>query len=162
MTLGSKAIDRLKERGPLVGGGETLRIEVDGIGAECDLVAADSLGCSFDELRLQVPTRQSTESDALNRWADALTGRVTYLLEHLERLETDADLGTVLLRSAPPEKKPSQTLYYELLLQRAGRLRLRRYRNKSGRPRREGVPCTCTHEQLEKLLDDLVRSADQL
>ena len=161
MTLGSKTIERLKTLGSFPEGRQTLRVEHDGFRTECDLVVADSLSCAFSELRLEAPNREADEADALNRWADALSNRVTYLLEGLERLETDVESGTVMLRSAPPEKTPTQTLYYEILLRQGGHLSLRRYSNGCGRERRTQVPCTCTHEQLEKLLDDLVRSVQE-
>lgn len=160
MTIGSKTIERLKNLGPLGDRRETLQVERDGVHVECDLVGADSMSCAFSELRLDVPGHEAAETEALNRWADALSNRVTYLLEGLERLETDVESGSVLLRSAPPEKTPTHTLYYELMLRQGGQLQLRRFRNGTGRERRTQVPCTCTFEQLEKLLDDLVRSTE--
>jgi hypothetical protein len=159
MTLASQTIEQLKSLGPLHGRRETLRVEQEGVRVECDLVAADSLSCSFSELRLEVPGHVDDEADALNHWADALSRRVTYLLEGLERLETDVESGTVMLRSSPPEKTAEHTHYYELLLQRGGHLRLRRYRTGPEGGRRAEVACTCTHEQVAKLVDDLVRSA---
>ena len=87
MTLGSKTIERLKALGSFPEGHETLRVEHDGFRTECDLVAVDSLSCAFSELRIEAPNREAGEAGALNAWADALSNRVTYLLEGLERLD---------------------------------------------------------------------------
>ena len=92
-----------------------------------DFTAVDSLSCGFRELRVSADELKSASFDALQAWADALCKKVTYLLEHIGALESDAAAQTVLIRSTPPAKQPQQTTFYEMLVQAPGVLSLRRY-----------------------------------
>lgn len=129
-----------------------------GIVLSIDFEAIDSMGCSFLQLALDVPALNGAAFDALKRWAEALSQRITYLLEHLAPLELDPTAGEVLIRSTPPDTLPDGTQYYEMLLQThsGGRFSLKRYRSVKGQPGRTQEPMTTTREVLLKLADDLV------
>lgn len=131
------------------GAGETLEI---------DFVAVDSMSCAFDELRLEIPKLRSGGFPALEKWAKALSGRVTYLLENLAPLEFDPPLGQVLLRSVKPDQLPDGSQYYEIILSSSGSgcFSLKRFRTVKGTPGRDPVPIQTTHEVLLKLCDDLL------
>ena len=130
-----------------------------GITLAVDLLAVESLGVSCEELRLDVPTLGAATLDTLKKWANDLCRRVTYLLENLGPLEFDAQGNQVLIRSTPPDKSAGGiTKYYEVSLSShgAGRFSLRRFRNDSAGSGRVPVPLQVTHEQLSKLVNDLV------
>jgi hypothetical protein len=64
-----------------------------------------------------------------------------------------------LIRSTQVDKSaPGTTKYYEVMLSShgAGRFSLRRYRNDSSGNGRVPVPLQLTHEQLSKLVNDLL------
>lgn len=129
-----------------------------GVSLEVDLIAVESLGVSCEELRLQVPVLGAANLDTLKKWANDLCRRVTYLLENLGPLEFDAQGNQVLIRSTPPDKSAGTTKYYEVMLSShgAGKFSLRRFRNDSASGSRIPVPLQLTHEQLSKLVNDLV------
>jgi hypothetical protein len=132
--------------------------DASGVRMQVDFTAVDSMSCSFSQIELFVPTLQNAQFDALRNWADNLSQRLTYLLENIGPLEYDPAAGQVLIRSAPPDKLPDGTQYYEIVLSShsGGNFSLRRYRSTKGQPGRSAVDITVTHEVLLKLADDLV------
>jgi hypothetical protein len=130
-----------------------------GIRVAVDLIAVESLGVSCEELRLDVPSLSCATLDTMKKWANDLCRRVTYLLENLGPLEFDAQGNQVLIRSTPPDQSVAGTTkYYEVMLSShgAGRFSLRRFCNDSVSGSRVPVPLQLTHEQLSKLVNDLV------
>ena len=129
-----------------------------GISLAVDLIAVESLGVACEELRLDIPALAAAKLDTLKKWADGLCRRITYLLENLGPLEADAQENQVLIRSTPPDKSAAGTKYYGVMLSAhgAGRFSLRRYRNDNSSTGRVPVPLQVTHEQLSKLVNDLV------
>lgn len=137
------------------------RIEItnpDGLVLGVAVVAVDALSCAFESLTLHIPSLVGNETGALQEWADALSDRVTYLLENIGPIEIDQNSNQVLIRSTPPEKTDTGTQFYEVLLsaQSNGTFLFRRYRAESGQPGRESVDIHLTHETLHKLIGDLV------
>jgi hypothetical protein len=129
-----------------------------GIVLEVDLAAVDRLGCALRELRLAVPALHGAGVDVLERWAQALSQRVTYLLEDLGPIEIDRQAGQVLVRSTPPHRAPDGTAYYEIRLtsDTSGRFVLRRHHAVKGQPGRTQVDFLLTHEVLLRLVQDLL------
>lgn len=130
-----------------------------GIALEVDLIAVETLGVSCEELRLSIPALAAVTIDILKNWANDLCQRVKYLLENLGPLEYDAQGNQVLIRSTPPDKSTAGvTKYYEVMLSShgSGRFSLRRFRNDASGSNRVPVPLQLTHEQLSKLVNDLV------
>jgi hypothetical protein len=130
-----------------------------GISMSVDVLSVESLGVSCDELRLDIPSLGASTLDTLKKWANDLCRRVTYLLENLGPLEFDAQGNQVLIRSTPPDTGSAGIAkYYEVMLssQGAGRFSLRRYQNDRATSGRVAVPLQLTHEQLSKLVNDLV------
>jgi hypothetical protein len=132
--------------------------EAGGLTLLFDFNAIDSMSCSLSQIELSVPTLRNAPFDALKQWAQALSRRITYLLEQLGPLEYDPAAGEVLIRSTTPSQLPSGTQYYEIILSSgtAGTFSLRRYRAVKGVAGRDAVDITVTHEVLLKLVDDLV------
>jgi len=133
----------------------------DGAGTTITLrvVAVERMGVSCEELQLIVPHLRQTSLDLLKTWAEALCRRVTYLLENLGPLEYDATAQEVLIRSTTPDStQPQSPKYYEVILsaQGQGQFTLRRYEADRVQGGRVPVPLHLTHEQLAKLVNDLV------
>lgn len=131
----------------------------NGVTLGVDLLSVESLGVSCEELRLDIPSLGASTLDTLKKWANELCRRVTYLLENLGPLEFDAQGNQVLIRSTPPDQSAAgSTKYYEVMLSSlgSGRFSLRRYRNDQTGNGRLPVPLQLTHEQLSKLVNDLV------
>ncbi len=129
-----------------------------GLSLQVEFTGIDSMSCSFSEIRLFVPSLQNAAFDALKKWAEQLSQRITYLLENIGPLEFDPDAGEVLIRSTPPSQLPSGAQYFEIILssQSSGTFSLKRYRSVKGQPGRDPVEITLTHEVLIKLTDDLI------
>ena len=85
--------------------------------------------------------------------AENLSKRLTYLLEPISPIETDAQGCVVQLRSNPPHKDTDRTSYYELLVSRAGELSLCRYTRPAGGTR-QLIPAELTREVLCRLAGD--------
>ena len=165
MNLTTQLTDELKQ---LAGFSSSTprRIEItdsDALVLGIDVVAVDALSCAFESLTLHVPTLVGNETAVLQAWADALSQRVTYLLENIGPIEIDRDSSQVLIRSTPPDRSEAGTQFYEVLLsaQTNGTFLLRRYRTESGQPGRESVDIHLTHETLHKLVGDLVDTIPQ-
>ncbi len=124
------------------------------------LTSVEAVGVSCEELRLEIPALATSTMDVLKRWAAGLCRRVTYLLETLQPLEFDEQGSEILIRSNPPDSTsfPGQTKYYEVQLssQGGGQFTLQRFVAERGVPGRMPTPLRLTHEQLAKLVNDLV------
>ena len=160
MEFGKEVRERLSRLGPFRDRHEKLAVEQSGVRLEIDLEAADEFSCCFDELRLHARSMEDADTAALKDWAGRIGRTITYLLEQVQPLEVDADHGKVLLRSAPPDKRAAHTTYYELVVDRDGWLSLQRFRTGPEMLRRARVSCTCTREQVDKLVDDLAGSIE--
>ncbi|MDX1967796.1 MAG: hypothetical protein SFV23_11540 [Planctomycetaceae bacterium] len=130
-----------------------------GVTLSVDLISVETLGVSCEELRLVAPALSTASMDILRQWASGLCQRITYLLETLNPLEFDVQGNEVLIRSNPPDNTlPGQPRYYEVLLSShgGGRFSLRRFEADPTGGGRTPVPLRITHEQLSKLVNDLV------
>ena len=134
-----------------------------GIQLEIEFTQIDSLACAFRQITLHVPAMNQAAFDVLKRWADALSQRITYLLEQISPLEYDPASGQVLIRSTQPDQLPDGTQYYEMILssQGTGTFSLQRFRAIKGTPGRTQIDLQVTHEVLLKLCDDLIDTALQ-
>lgn len=125
---------------------------------ETDFTAVDRMSCSIRELRLQADCLENVSFDAVKEWADEICKRITYLLENMGPLEKDEKQQKVLVRSTPPGKKDGNTVFYEAILHAPSGVSLRRYRSDKDQSGREQIDMHCTHEALQKLVEDLVDS----
>lgn len=132
-----------------------------GLEVTVTLHAVETVGVRLEELQLTTPQLAGATLQVLQRWAEALCRRVTYLLEGLGPLEYDATSQQVLIRSTPPDTNtPKSPKFYEILLSSlgAGKFVLRRYEADRASGGRVVMPLQLTHEQLAKLVNDLVAS----
>jgi hypothetical protein len=139
---------------PLFSSGEhLLEISLGAQELKCQLVALDSLACSFTKLALRADTLAAMPLDGLKRAAEQLSSRLTYLLEPISPIEVDAHGCLVQMRSNPPQKDADLTSYYELLVSRSGELSLCRFSRAPGE-QRQIIPAQVTREVLARLAAD--------
>ncbi len=116
-----------------------------------------SIECAgFD---FQVANHPEMTIDELRSWGDRVAQTVTYLLEPLAVQEADATRGEVLLRSESPTNKPEKRSYYEVQLKKQGQMKFNRIAYQEDTRSRGPIPCHFTNEVVERLVDDLVKTA---
>lgn len=117
------------------------------------LTAVDAIGCAFLQLAVETDHLAAATVAQLEAVAGELTRRLTYLLEPLAPVETDAQRALVQCRSQPPERNDDGAHYYELLVERGGRASLCRYHAPPGKPRQR-VPAEVTRQVFLRLVED--------
>ena len=127
----------------------------------CEVKQCDPLAVSISCLILQTDELSGADVGILKSASQALCNRVTYLLEPISPIETDADGCIVQMRSNPPHKDDNGYRYYELLLRRGGNVTLYRFEKKPGVPR-ESINATLTHEVVGRLADDFNTAVDEV
>ena len=133
-------------------GSRTVRCEVD----QCD-----QLAIAVYELALESGELKSAKLPKLQAASKALCDRITYLLEPISPIETDAEGCVVQMRSTPPQQQEDGRFYYELFLRRGGSITLHRYEKQPGSIRKR-VAATLTHEVLGRLIDDFDKTIDEV
>lgn len=125
----------------------------------CELLAAESLACAFQKLEVLNDRWKTAPLAQVKKIAEALAARLTYLLEPIRTIETDADTCTVQMRSMPPRKADDGSrTYYELQVSGGGKLSLCRYAKQPDQSRR-AVPIQVTREVFRQLTTDFVEAA---
>jgi hypothetical protein len=119
----------------------------------CDIVERNSLAVSFERLLLRTSEMGEATVADLERIAKSLAERLTYLMEPISPIETDAQACTVQLRSNPPQRDDDGRTYYELLVKSGGEISLVRFRKENGAGRLR-IPATVTREVLVRLVGD--------
>src|SRR5206468_1991013 len=153
MSLKSQAQTVLSKLTAFSQGRHELDVSESASRLSADLLALDALALAFDHLTVTCGALASAPIDQLKKVADALSKRLTYLLEPISPIEVDADQCIVQLRSNPPQRDDNGTQYYELLVRRGGELSLRRYQKQPGGIR-QSVPAHVTREVFLRLVDD--------
>jgi hypothetical protein len=151
MTLQAQFETELKNLGS--GGAKALSLTADSQRLTCDVVEHDSLAVSFNSLRLATTQLAEATVERLERISKSLADRLTYLMEPISPIETDAQACTVQLRSNPPQRDDDGRMYFELIVRRGGELSLCRFRKEAGQAR-QPVPATVTREVLVRLVGD--------
>jgi hypothetical protein len=116
---------------------------------------ADVYGCVVETIALRTPRLAGADSKKLREIGEALARRLTYLLEPIRLIETDAEAGVAQLRSQPPSRDDSGTTWYELFVRRGGEITLERFEKAPAQPRRR-VGAHFTREVLLRLASDLI------
>ena len=135
-------------------------IAADGTTIEAEMVAVDAHGCLVRAVQATSPRLTGGGVTLLQEWGEALSRRISYLLETLGLLEIDQEQGQVLIRSNPPDRQGNTTSYYEVLLSEEGpgRFVLRRYETQKGTGGRAATDMQLTHQMLARLARDLVET----
>ncbi len=134
--------------------GQTLSVQDGEIHLSVDLAALDTMACAFTRISIRTARLAQCDSATLQQIATQLSSKLTYLLEPIQPIESDAAGCVVQMRSNPPQKDADRTSYYELLLARSGELSLVRYSSQS-RQTREIISAHVTREVLCRLAGDL-------
>jgi hypothetical protein len=153
MTLKEQFQRSINSLAPFSTGQQLLEVSHGSQHVRCQLVALDSLACAFTKLALTADALKDLPTEHLKRTAEKLSSRLTYLLEPISPIETDAHGCVVQMRSNPPQKESDRTSYYELLVSRSGELSLARYSRVPGEAR-QMIPAHVTHEVLTRLVSD--------
>ena len=158
MTLQSQAAAALNSLPFFAQGSHPIDCQEAGQQLHCELSAHDTLACAFDRFELESAALATAAIDRLKQVAETLSKRLTYLLEPISPVEVDAGQCVVQLRSNPPQRGENGASYYELLVQRCGRLSLCRWLKEPGEPRR-AVPAQVTCEVFLRLVADFSAAA---
>ena len=153
MTLAEKLKDALDQTGAFTSGDRVLEVADGPQHLECHLIALEPLACAFTRLALRADMLSALSSEGLKKTAENLSGRLTYLLEPISPIESDAQGCVVQMRSNPPHKDSDRTSYYELLVSRSGELSLCRY-TRAPKAERQLIPAQVTREVLLRLASD--------
>lgn len=121
-----------------------------------DLTTVDRLACGWQRLTIDAKTPAPLSPLQFRTVGQNLCRRLAYLLEPLQVVECDPEIGTMQIRSAPPQREGETVRYYELAVQRNGQLDLHRYTATRGVPGRAALEIVTTRETLHKLIPDLV------
>ncbi len=132
-------------------GGDRLLLRVD---------AAGPLAVSCWELRLSTERLRGEPIERVREVAEEVTRRVTYLLEPIQPVETDAEACVVQLRSVKPDDRAGVRSYYEVLVKTGGFVALQRYETQRGALRRS-VAMTLTKEIIARLAEDFLASVSK-
>jgi len=127
----------------------------------CEIDACDQLAVAAYELVLETPELANVQLEKLQAASENLCARVTYLLEPISSIETDAEGCVVQMRSTPPQQQENGRFYYELFLRRGGSVALHRYEKKQGCIRQR-VAATLTHEVLGRLVGDFDATVEEI
>jgi hypothetical protein len=158
MSLKSQVQSVLSAIANFLQGRYELRLSEGDQSLESEIVTLDALAVAFSHLTLTSTALANAPIEQLKKVADALSKRLTYLLEPISPIEVDADQCVVQLRSNPPQRDDNSTLYYELLVRHGGVLSLRRYQKQSGGVR-EAVPAQVTREVFLRMVGDFSEAA---
>ncbi|MDC0935348.1 hypothetical protein OAS39_03600 [Pirellulales bacterium] len=127
--------------------------------ARCQAMQCEPLAVTVTALLLETAELAGVDLPRIQAASQALCSRVTYLLEPISPIETDAHGCTVQMRSNPPQQDDNGRRYYELLLRRGGSVALERYEKQPGSPRVR-VPAVLTREVIGRLVEDFSATID--
>lgn len=119
----------------------------------CQFESIESIGCHAEELSLETPALASVEMDDLRKVSEKLSAQLSYLMEPIRPIEFDEECCTVQMRSNPPQKDETGTTYFELTVERGGKLTLRRWQKSKGSPR-SALSMALTKEVLARVVGD--------
>ncbi len=154
----AQQVEQAAERAAAVGDGPWHVEQADGDRRiACDLRAIENLACAFDRLQLDDAAWAGRPIERIRATAEELSRRLTYLLEPIRPIETDAERCVVQMRSSPPRADEDRTSYYELLVERGGSLSLVRFEKPAGEVRRK-VPILVTREVFRRLIADFAEA----
>lgn len=153
MSLQSQTKLALDRQSAFAGGSQSVSAADAGARLNADLVALDALALAFDHVTVTRDALAAAPIEQLKKLSEALSKKLTYLLEPISPIEVDADQCVVQLRSSPPQRDDNGTRYYELLVRRGGELSLRRFEKQPGNAR-QAVPAHVTREVFLRLVDD--------
>jgi hypothetical protein len=90
MTLKDQLHAALANVAPFSGGDRLVEVDDGTRHLECRLLALDTLGCAITRLALRADSLTGLSAQQLKETAEKLSARLTYLLEPISPIETDA------------------------------------------------------------------------
>lgn len=121
-----------------------------------DLKLADwgRLGCLLARLDIEHSREGELRIDPVR-----VSEKISYLEERLEIIESEGGEGRTVLRSSPPRVDGGVISFFEVVLDRATRLSLVRYKYDEKMEERTPTAASLTRDTLERLLGDLIAMA---
>ena len=148
-TLGKKLIDALKNS---TGSGKRdIEVDHEGASARAKVRGSGPYGSSIEGLSIRVPDGEGDVD--IDRQADDLVDRLSYLPERIKKHEIAPGLGGGVLRSEPDDMRERE--YQEIKLNGGHEADVRRYKYDDKKRERHEIPQNYAHETLERLTDDL-------
>ncbi len=132
MTLAEKTRSTLAAWPPFASGQQTLSVDESGQRLVCELTGLDAFGCVFVRFELHSDALSNATMERVREISKSLSARLTYLLEPIAPIESDAEQCIIQMRSNPPQRDEQGTSYYELLVRRGGALSLCRWNKAPG------------------------------
>lgn len=114
------------------------------------------LGCLLDEFDVEHTREGQLKIDPVR-----ISKKISYLGERLEVIESEGGEGRTILRSSPPRTDGDGISFYEMVLDRATRLSLARYRYDHKTAQRTPMPAPLARDTLERLVGDLISMAQE-
>jgi hypothetical protein len=154
MSLTRNMMEQLQKAPP----DQAADIRVSDEALRLDLKLADwgRLGCLLSRLEMEHAREGQLKIDP-----DQISKKISYLEERLEIIESEGEEGKTILRSSPPRTDGDVISFYEVVLDRATRLSLTRYRYEHKADERTPIPASLARETLERLLRDLIKMAEE-
>lgn len=131
-----------------------IRVADEDLCVELDLADWGRLGCLLDRLEIRHTHEGRPAVDP-----GQITEKITYLEEELRIIESEGERGRTILRSSPPRVDGEVIRFFEIALDRATGLSLRRYRYDHRSEERIPVPAPLSRDTLERLVGDLITLA---
>lgn len=149
-SLGKKLIDALRNSSG--SGKRVVEVDHEGRSARARIRGSGPYGSSIDGLTVVSPG-QDRGSEDIDRQADDLVDRLSYLPERIKKHEIAPALGGGVLRSEPEDMRNRE--YQEIKLNGGGEADVQRYKYDESKRERAPVPQNYAHKTLERLTDDL-------
>jgi hypothetical protein len=131
-----------------------IRVADEDLRVELDLADWGRLGCLLDRLEIRHTHEGGPAIDPVQ-----ITERITYLEEKLRIVEREGERGRTILRSSPPRVDGEVISFFEIVLDRATGLSLRRYRYDHRTEERTPAAAPLSRATLERLVGDLITLA---
>lgn len=149
MSLGDELVQKLKQA---TRKGE-VEAEDDGVRATADITGSGPYGAEVRGVSVERKAPAAGDrGEQLERTVDSIAGRVRYLSEELEALESDAASGRGILRTRRAAVRERE--YWELEVDGGDRIDVGRFRG-SASGGRERLAENFGHGTLRRLVDDL-------
>lgn len=160
MSLSHALLAQVSDRVPFQNRVEQIIARADKTTVRCELSAAERLGFALTRLELIEEDQGMQTFAQLERRAEQLCAKVTYLLEPLQPIELDRQLGSALLRSRVPRRRGDLLSYYEVLANTDHHMTVQRFCYDRAARKRRVVEFVLSPDQLEMLVDDLLLTAN--
>ncbi|MFQ5637172.1 MAG: hypothetical protein ACE5IR_04170 [bacterium] len=130
--------------------------QLDGLTLRFEIVDSDKF--SFLIKCIQLDSVKEWDFADLEKRAQILAEKLTYLTEDLIIVETDTENGKIQLRSDSPEKTHDKTSFFEIMMETTGVVKFERIQFESQTNVKSSVSFQLTKEVFQRLLNHLAEA----